>query len=146
MGSSRASSPASSLENQQVRSLEYLMQSPCFDDSFTGRSFTQFASTELLSLDEADSVGTLMSMAATTSLTPIPSCDFSQKLGCRVPLCPQSPLVTEGMVTVASINTPLTCPTYTTRSALQSPGLKPKGKQSVRFEDALLIDIDLATA
>jgi len=144
--SSRASSPASSLENQQVRSLEYLMQSPCFDDSFTGRSFTQFASNELLSLDEADSVGTLMSMAATTSLTPIPSCDFSQKFGCRVPLCPQSPLVTEGMVTVASINTPLTCPTSTTRSALKSPGLKPKGKQSVCFADASLLDDDFATA
>jgi len=144
--SSRASSPASSLENQKVQSLEYLMQSPCFDDSFSGHSSTQFASNELLCLDEADSVSILMSLAATTSMTPIPPCDFSQKLGCRVPLCPQSPLVTEEMMNIASHETSSRCLTSTTRSALKSPGVKPKGKSSVRFEDASFKGDDLATA
>lgn len=133
--SSHASSRDSSPEPKQVQSLQSLMQSSCFDDSCTGCSSTQFASNEMLSL-EGDSVGTALSMSATASLTPISSCDFRQNFGCRVPLCSESPLVTEVLAHAASNKTFASCIASTTTGAVKSPVLKPKKQQSVRFDDA----------
>merc|ERR1719247_1160086 len=109
------------------------MRSTCFDDSSDRCASTQFSCNESLSLEEAsDSIGTLVSLAATTSMTPITPCDLSKS---RVPLCPHTPLATEGLTTGASNDHALMC-----RSD------RPKRKRSVHFVDNELSTIEPAAS